>query len=249
MCTYVCVCVCLRVLIGLPASVCERQRVEKVGDRGGKKNIEQKKDKTIHFTSCLRAFPPVCGRPRVFIVMFRSSSSNSAPFCSQVHVCQRLLLSLSSLNVLDQISLSLYLLFYFKFISFFFFKCVLFSSLIESDSHHQSCPMLFVKGVGPGYYVAARAGFQQKFLKSLCFIETSVWLFWSFLLLFCYLHLYGGKKTILHDPTVFPELLYIPIVNTLWLYSTVPPIYYWQLHGTVCLSKTTHTHTHSQNPF
>lgn len=40
-----------------------------------------------------------------------------------------------------------------------------------------------------------------------------------------------GVKTRLHDPAVFPELLYIPYVNSLWLYST--DLYYWWLHGTV----------------
>lgn len=40
-----------------------------------------------------------------------------------------------------------------------------------------------------------------------------------------------GVKTRLHDPAVFPELLYIPYVNSLWLYST--DLYYWCLHGTV----------------
>lgn len=84
---------------------------------------------------------------RVFIVMFRSSSSNSAPFCSQVHVCQWLLLSLSSLNVLDQIcSLSLYLLFYFKFISFY----QQFPFYVLSVSHVEIDQILITKGV-PGF--------------------------------------------------------------------------------------------------
>lgn len=102
-CVYIPVCVCV-LFFCLPASVCERQ------SREGQET-DQSTFAAVQFLSC--------GRFCVFIVMFRSSSSNSAPFCSQVHVCQQLLLSLSSLNVLDQICSVLYLLFYFKIISFF----------------------------------------------------------------------------------------------------------------------------------
>lgn len=76
-------------------------------------------------------------------------------FCSHfVHVCQLLLLSLSSLNVLHQIIffLGLYLLFYFKVIVFcivvrfyVFYLCT--TLTVIRYTYHQSCPMLFFKGL------------------------------------------------------------------------------------------------------
>ena len=133
-CVFTYVCVCLRVLFCLHASVHERQRGEKVRDRGGKKNIERKKYKTIHFMNCLvLLLQPVSSRSCVFIVMFRSSSSKSVPFCSQVHVCQWLLLSLSSLNVLDQIIFlsCLYIYYFISNSSVFFFIVILFLSVLS----------------------------------------------------------------------------------------------------------------------
>lgn len=124
-CVYVCAHVWLREGLHIFAcpllSACERMwwtARSEFEPEEGRKWLNRKKDATIHSTSCLSTLCPVCSRSSVFIVMFRSSSSNS-PFCPQVHVCQWLLLSLSSLTVLDQITVSvvLYLLFYFKFIS------------------------------------------------------------------------------------------------------------------------------------
>lgn len=132
--------------------------------------------------------------------MFRSSSPNWAPFWSQVHVCQWLRLSLSSLNVLDQIIFFhfLYLLFYLKFICVFFYLCCFFMcfkfcptlKLIRYKSPKLS--YTYSKGFRPGYYGGVSgAGFQHptgvyRCFKSLYFKETSVWLYWSFLLSFCY---------------------------------------------------------------
>lgn len=147
---------------------------------------------------------------------------------------------------------SLYLLFqthqffFLKLSSFFMFYLCPTLEFIRNTSPKLSYG--FYKGVGP----EQDFNILQKFLNH-CVLYRNVCVIIPIfpsvvlLLLNC---IFLGKKNILHDPTVFPELLYIPFVNTLWLYSTVP-IYYWQLHGTVCVSRTirtlTHTHKHTES--
>lgn len=125
-CVYVSSCVCLQAYV-------KDSRERKFETEEGRKILDGRKRKQSVFRAVsVLPLRPVCSRSHVFIAMFRSSSSNSAPFFSQVHVCQWLLLSLSSLNLLDQNNFlsTLYLLFYFKFICFFlllpFFMCFTF---------------------------------------------------------------------------------------------------------------------------
>lgn len=112
--------VCLRVYV-------KDSGEEKFKTEEGRKILNGRKIKqsTLRAVSVL-FLHPICSRSCVFIGMFCSSSSNSAPFYSQVHVCQWLLLSLSSLNVLDQIIFSLVFIFIITFqIHQFFLKNVI----------------------------------------------------------------------------------------------------------------------------
>lgn len=158
-----CVCVPNCESVSASSFVCLRAYVEnsgreKVWDRrgGGQSSLK----------SCLST----C----VFIVTFHFSS-NSAPFPSQVHVCQRLLLSFVQPRCAwsNHYRSSLYIYYFILNSSGFFFffwqrLCVLssFNLLLPFPSltriSHRSCPVLFVRGwVWILLCVGVTAGFQH----------------------------------------------------------------------------------------
>lgn len=253
----VCVCVCPT------ASVFPRPlsfACERTWKTAGERKFETEEEGGGRGQSSLKSCLSTC----VFIVTFHFSS-NSAQFPSQVHVCQRLLLSFVQPRCAwsNHYLSSLYIYYFIVNSSGVFVLCqrlcvffvqppAPFPFIDTNQSPQLSCA--FCKGLSLDITVcwcnsriSASHRHPQKFLKSLFYKKKSnthtekksVWLYWSFVVLLLFGK--GKKKNNLHDPTVFPELLYIPFVNTLWMYSTVPN-YYWHLHGTACLSVTTHTH-------
>lgn len=122
-------------------------------------------------------------------------------------MCQQLLLSVSSLNVLDQTAFSVLYIYCFNY--FFNRLCVILTPIPESDSHYQSC----LCSAWISCWCKSRILMCTQVFKSLCFKRTFARPFTLFLV-FCYCRVASFKgKSILHDPTVFPELLYIPCVN------------------------------------
>lgn len=152
-------------------------------------------------------------------------------------------------------SLYLLLFYFFVFLNLISFNCCPFLmclTFVPLSKKWIRCtsPKLsyaFCQGLGPfNILQTSHRTFwiSSYFIENFCVIELT----FLFLFLFCYwwtASFFGGGKNILHDPTVFPELLYKPFVNTLWLYSTVRTHLLLQLHGTVCPSRTTHTSTHT----
>lgn len=257
MCVCMCMCVHMCVSVNMSSFVCLRVYVKDSAERKfeteeGRKavNGRERKQSTRRAVS-VPFLRPVCRCSCVFIVMF--SSWNSAPFlitsacvptAPVVFVQPKCAWSnhlLTCLYIYFISDSSMFLL-----LSFYtFYLCPAVKLISTPQLSYALC-----KGLGLDIMLDVTAGFKhlQKFYITV-FYKKKKHLCDCTDLSFCrfvtvVLHPFG-KKNILHDPTVFPELLYIPFVNTLWLYSTVPN-YYWQLHGTVCLSRTTHTLTHLQ---
>lgn len=107
----------------------------------------------------------------------------------------------------------------------------------------------YSKGFGPGYYVrVSGAGFQHPtdvlshciLKKPLC--DCTELSFCRFVAV----ELQRFGKNILHDPTVFPELLYIPCEY----FATVQYCTYLLLSTTwYCISDKGHTYSNTANPF
>lgn len=125
------------------------------------------------------------------------------------------------------------------YVFLFFVFCILSLSHVqnESDTHHQSCPMRFVRG-WPGYHV----GIKKQDYCILYHLCDRIFSLVMLLLLFV---------IVLHDRVSRAD------VYTLCEYfvSVQYCVCYRQLHGTVSLSRTAHTHTHqhkherSRNPY
>lgn len=93
------------------------------------------------------------------------SRSSLSMFLSTTCTCQWLLLSVSSLNVLDQTAFSFLYIYCFNF---FNHLCVILIPIPESDSHYQSC--LYLAWIS--CWCKSRILICTQVFKSLCFKQT-----------------------------------------------------------------------------